>query len=78
MQHPAHQKDQRCGQVEFYLTTKMLPLLDREELGEELHVICLDMQLKDQIARWGTCFSWYHWINLDKIGISGAFFSKCS
>ena len=58
MQHPPHQKNQRCGQVEFYLTTtKMLVLWHREELGEELHVICLDMQLEDQMARWGVCFS---------------------
>ena len=47
MQHPAHQKDQRCGQVEFYVTN----MLYREELGEELHVICLDMELEDQMAR---------------------------
>ena len=33
---------------------------DREELGEELHVICLDMELKDQIARWAVLFPWYH------------------
>ena len=36
--------------VLFY--NKMPPLmLDREEMGEELHVVCLDMELKDQMAR---------------------------
>ena len=28
-----------------------LYMLHREELGKELHVICLDMELEDQMAR---------------------------
>ena len=35
---------------------------DRDELGEELHVICLDMELKDQIARWAVLFPLYRWL----------------
>ena len=31
-------------------------MLHREELGEELHVICLDMELEDQIARLDLLF----------------------
>ena len=30
---------------------------DREELGEELRVICLHMELKHQMARWALNFS---------------------
>ena len=73
MQHPPHQKNQRCGQVEFYLTTttKMLVLWHREELGEELHVICLDMQLEDQMARWGVYFSFQFLSCLQQLVIMG-------
>ena len=36
---------------------KMPPLMwDREELGEELRMICLHMELKDQMARWALNF----------------------
>jgi len=33
------------------LLTRKIREVVRDELGEELHVICLDMELKDQIAR---------------------------
>ena len=41
----------------FLSSCNKMPLLyHREELGEELHVICLDMQPEDQIARWSMLF----------------------
>ena len=35
----------------FMLNANAFQMLRREELGKELHVICLDMELGDQMAR---------------------------
>ena len=48
---PAHEKDPRCRQVEFFVPAQMFRC-HREELGEELHVICLEMEQEDMIERW--------------------------
>ena len=37
--------------VRWYSMFLCLYMLHREELGKELHVICLDMELEDQMAR---------------------------
>ena len=40
----------------FLSSCNKVILCHREELGEELHVICLNMQPEDQMARWGMLF----------------------